>query len=129
MFESLDLLFWILPGSFFVSFVFTNLLICLISVSGTKLAKTAVGRGGVHRILHQGKNDSFPQKCSKTHYHSSVSKLRSIISCLQMDPKALEALPEEKTTKMELKRGQVGFHWSTNKFQQKYRIQLNSIQI
>ena len=46
-----------------------------------------------------------------------------------MDPKALEALPEEKTTKMELKRGQVGFHWSTNKFQQKYRIQLNSIQI
>lgn len=36
-----------------------------------------------------------------------------------MDPKALEALPEEKTTKMELKRGQVGFHWSTNKFQQR----------
>ena len=46
-----------------------------------------------------------------------------------MDPKALEALPEEKTTKMELKRGQVGFQGSTNKFQQKYRIQLNSIQI
>ena len=26
-----------------------------------------------------------------------------------MDPKALEALPTEKATKMELKRGQVGF--------------------
>ena len=46
-----------------------------------------------------------------------------------MDPKALEALPEEKTTKMELKRGQVGLHWSTNKFQQRWRIQLNSIQL
>ena len=45
-----------------------------------------------------------------------------------MDPKALEALPEEKTTKMELKRGQVGFHWSA-KFQQRYRIQLNSIKL
>ena len=55
-----------------------------------------------------------------------VSKLRSIISCLQMDPKALEALPTEKATKMELKRGQVGFHWSATKFQQRYRIQLNS---
>ena len=101
-------------------------LICLILVPGTKLAKTAAGWGGLHRILHQGKNNSLPQK---THYDWSISKLRSIISCLQMDPKALEALPEEKTTKMELKRGQVGFHWSTNKFQQKYRIQLNSIQI
>ena len=99
---------------FFCLIFFTNLLICLISVSGTKLAKTAVGWGGLHRILHQGKNNSLPQK---THYDWSISKLRSIISCLQMDPKALEALPEEKTTKMELKRGQVGFHWSTNKFQ------------
>ena len=104
-------------------------LICLILVPGTKLAKTAVGRGGVHRILHQGKNDSFPQKCSKTHYHSSVSKLRSIISCLQMDPKSLEALPTEKATKMELKRGQVVFHQSATKFQQRYRIQLNSIKL
>ena len=101
---------------FFCLIFFTNLLICLISVSGTKLAKTAVGWGGLHRILHQGKNNSLPQK---THYDWSISKLRSIISCLQMDPKALEALPEEKTTKMELKRGQVGFHWSTNKFQQR----------
>ena len=98
---------------FFCLIFFTNLLICLISVSGTKLAKTAAGWGGLHRILHQGKNNSLP------HYDWSISKLRSIISCLQMDPKALEALPEEKTTKMELKRGQVGFHWSTNKFQQR----------
>merc|ERR1739845_102610 len=29
---------------------------------------------------------------------------------IKMDPKALEALPEEKTTKMELKRGQAEFH-------------------
>ena len=43
-----------------------------------------------------------------------------------MDPKALEALPTEKATKMELKRGQVGLHWSATKFQQRYRIQLNS---
>ena len=40
-----------------------------------------------------------------------------------MDPKALEALPPEKATKMELKRGQVGFHWSATKYQQRYRIE------
>ena len=53
----------------------------------------------------------------------SQTKLISIISCLQMDPKALEALPPEKATKMELKRGQVGFHWSATKYQQRYRIE------
>ena len=115
----LRLYVWVFFGLCLILFChiyFIDLLICLILVPGTKLAKTAAGWGGLHRILHQGKNNSLPQK---THYDWSISKLRSIISCLQMDPKALEALPEEKTTKMELKRGQVGFHWSTNKFQQR----------
>ena len=74
-----------------------------LSVSRAGSAKNTVGRGSLHRILHQGLH-SF-KTLFRIRDHSSLTLHKSIF--VQMDPAALAALPTEKAFKMELKRGQV----------------------